>query len=95
MKLTHSNQAEEITICFGGAPQLHRALKSVGRKLALTTVYRWAYKRSAGGTGGVIPPIELAFIKKAAERANIAIPAHLLVPVLPQIEDKNRKAILS
>ncbi len=48
-------QAERIIEKFGGAARLTKILSSVGHPLPRSTVYRWLYPRSQGGTGGIIP----------------------------------------
>lgn len=49
------NQAERVVQKFGGARQLARILKRVGRPKHPASIFRWTYPREKGGTGGIIP----------------------------------------
>lgn len=62
-----SNVATKIVKKFDGAANLRNCLvHATGRNLNLTTVYRWTYPVSKGGTGGVIPGKWLAHVQRAA-----------------------------
>lgn len=63
---TPRSQAEAIIRRFGGPRDLARALAKVGAPRDPSTIYRWTYPRSQGGTGGLIPTSAIKDIKRAA-----------------------------
>lgn len=79
--------AEIVIAKFGGARNLMRALKQVDPEMALnpSSIYRWTYPKSKGGTGGVIPTRTLPKLMKAARLVGIFITSEDLYPnkVLP------------
>ena len=51
------NQAQRIVSRFGSANRLAVLLSdAVGRPVYRSTVLRWCKPRTAGGTGGYVPP---------------------------------------
>lgn len=74
------DQAEKLFKAFGGARRLRDALECVGCYKQYSTVYRWGYAASRGGTDGIVPYKLLGAIGKAGENSSIRIPASLLKP---------------
>ena len=67
------SQAQRIIAKFGSPYKLAqlltmaRQLEDVhARPVHASTVYRWTYLKSVGGSGGVIPTREVEWIKKVA-----------------------------
>lgn len=66
-------QADRLFEMFGNARRLKEALDRIGYKRNYSSVYRWAYSRAEGGTGGLIPPNVWPFIHKAARLEGISL----------------------
>jgi len=80
------SQAERIISKFGGARDLAKALKAIGRERNFATIYKWTYPRGPNGTGGVIPTAAWPDIMAAARYCGVLITAEDLDPRL-----KNQK----
>ena len=77
-------QAESVINKFGGARKLAKALNDVlppEDQYNPSTIYRWIYPRSAGGTDGEIPVSAMKAIIKAARYAGILMTVEDLYPV--------------
>jgi hypothetical protein len=70
-----ATQAGRVIKRFGSA---YRLAKITG--LSFTTVYRWCYPRSAGGSDGVIPRTALPRVLAAATQNGIVLSAEDLDP---------------
>lgn len=68
-------QAERVIAKFGGVGPLAEA---IGRNPS--TVYKWTYPRTEGGTDGLIPASSLRRVLKAAREHGIFISATDLYP---------------
>lgn len=68
-------QAERVIAKFGGAATL---AKLIGRNP--TSVYRWMYPKSVGGSDGLIPSSALRLVLDAARREGIFITSDDLYP---------------
>ena len=75
-------QAESVINKFGGARELARAIKALSPDdhYNPSSIYRWMYPKSAGGTGGEIPGPALKLIIKAARFAGILLTPEDLYP---------------
>lgn len=62
------SQADTVIEKFGGVQPLIEMARSVDPELswAPSTIYRWTYPKSEGGTGGIIPPNSLGFLMRVA-----------------------------
>lgn len=69
------SQAERIIDKFNGRYNLARL---IGKQPS--TIYRWTYPRSKGGTGGLIPNKDLPLIRKAAREQGIYLTEKDLYP---------------
>jgi hypothetical protein len=74
------DQAEKLFKAFGNARKLRDALECIGVYKQYSTVYRWGYAASRGGTDGIVPYKLLSAIGKAGANAHVRIPASLLKP---------------
>ena len=70
-----ADQASKIIKKLGGYGRTSRLLG-----VARSTVYRWTWPRSAGGTGGIIPPKMLPSLILAARRDGILLSPQDLYP---------------
>lgn len=77
--MQHSKQAQSIYKKFGGARNLARLL---GKNPS--TVYRWDYPKTKGGTDGLIPSSALREVIKLAFLHGILITAEDLYPELAE-----------
>ena len=68
-------QAEVVIEKFGGACKLAKLLG-----VADSTVFRWNYPRSQGGTDGIIPGKSLRKVLAAAKLAGVVITSQDLYP---------------
>ena len=68
-------QAERVINRFGGARELARLLN-----LNPTSVYRWTYPVSKGGTGGIVPTQALHKLLRMAREQGIYLTANDLYP---------------
>lgn len=75
-------QAESVINKFGGARELARAIKDCFPEdhYNPSSIYRWMYPKSAGGTGGEIPGYALKKIIKAARMMGILLTPEDLYP---------------
>lgn len=66
-------QASRIIGKFGGARRLCAILKHLGpeHELSPSSIYRWDYPKSKGGTGGVIPTAAMKSVILAARLEGI------------------------
>jgi len=64
-------QASKIINRFGGARALTAALKQIGIEKSPSTIYRWAYPKTRGGTNGLIPNFDMEYVIKAAAAVGI------------------------
>jgi hypothetical protein len=76
-----TSQAERILAKFGGARRLAELFFVVGSSRDPSGIYRWAYPKSKGGTGGLIPTNAWSWIRKAAELDGIEITDEDLKPI--------------
>lgn len=67
------SQADRLIRKFGGARNLMRILKKIGEPLTAATIYRWAYPKEKGGTGGLIPTRTWPTLFRAAKYAGVFI----------------------
>jgi len=74
------SQAQVLISKFGGARNLMRALKRIGKARNASTVYRWTYPTAKGGTGGVIPAESLVDVLAAARMEGVFITPQELDP---------------
>jgi hypothetical protein len=79
------SQAERVIEKFGGARALARALAAVsaaeGKPARCnSSVYRWTYPKSKGGTGGMIPVNAIPWVIKAARIEGIFLKDEDLYP---------------
>jgi hypothetical protein len=79
-------QAQNIIAKFGGARELARVLKEASEDSRdhynPSTIYRWTYPKSEGGTGGEIPTAALKTIVKVARLAGVLLTPEDLYPHL-------------
>lgn len=75
-------QAETVINKFGGARELARAIKECfpDDHYNPSSIYRWMYPVSAGGTGGEIPAPAIKKVIKAARIAGILLTPEDLYP---------------
>lgn len=75
-------QAETVINKFGGARELARAIKELFPEDCYnpSSIYRWMYPVSAGGTGGEIPAPALKKVIKAARYMGILLTPEDLYP---------------
>lgn len=76
------SQAQRIIDKFGGARRLVSILNTIdpSTSRAPSSIYKWLYSRSKGGTGGVIPTSALPLVLKAARLEGIFLTAEDLYP---------------
>lgn len=79
-------QAQVIISKFGGARELARTLKECSEDPAdhydASTIYRWMYPRSKGGTGGQIPADALRTLMKIARLSGVMLTTEEIYPHL-------------
>ena len=82
----HCPQAQNIIEKFGGARELARVLAEVcpdpKDHYNPSTIYRWTYPRSVGGSGGEIPAYALKTIVRVARIAGVLLTSADLYPHL-------------
>jgi len=76
------SQAERIIDKFGSVARLLLLLREIepSRFRHPSTLYRWRYPRSKGGTGGLVPTSDLALVIKAAKLDGIFLTEDDLYP---------------
>jgi len=76
-----SHQAKRVIDKFGGEANIARILSEhYGRTLHRSTVYRWTWPQSKGGTGGLIPTRNLrSLITIAREEGIFLTPQDLAI----------------
>jgi len=76
-----SHQAKRVIDKFGGEANIARILSEhYGRTLHRSTVYRWTWPQSKGGTGGLIPTRNLrSLISIAREEGIFLTPQDLAI----------------
>lgn len=81
-EIKYKNQAEAILARFGGPMNLYRIIKEIEPENAWshTSIYRWKYPRSKGGTGGVIPSSAFKLLWKAARFHGIILTVEDMFP---------------
>ena len=75
-----TTQASRVLLKFGGARRLAAFLRAGGHDVHPITVYKWAYPKERGGTGGVIPSKHLGPVLDAARLEGIILDADDLDP---------------
>ncbi len=74
-------QASRVIAKFGSPYKLVAAMKAVdGKTRAASSIYRWGYPRSKGGSDGQIPTRALRLVMDAARMEGIFIAAEDLYP---------------
>ncbi len=68
-----TTQADRIFYKFSGPRNLSKMLKAAGYGRNFSSVYRWSYPVSKGGTGGVVPSSAMYEIIHAARLAGIVL----------------------
>lgn len=71
--MKRSTQASRVLARFGGAFRLASILREMDESRTVTTLYRWTYPRSKGGTGGLIPGESIPLVLEAARRSGVKI----------------------
>lgn len=87
--INNDTQAGRVIAKFGGVRKLALALKIADPYYARTpsSIYRWVYPKSRGGTGGVIPTDALIVVLKAARIEGIVIGPDDLYPSLEDLAE--------
>jgi hypothetical protein len=73
-------QAEAVFQKFGGPTRLYLALRELGRIYNRSSLYKWAYPRSKGGTGGWVPTSAWADVLAAARLEGVFITSDEMDP---------------
>lgn len=69
-----SHQARRIIHKFGGEARLADLLTEyTGKPVARSTIYRWTWPRSKGGTGGFIPSQKMRLLQSMARNEGILL----------------------
>lgn len=66
-------QAHRIIEKFGGIMMLVAEIRAAGYRINTSTVYKWTYPKSKGGSGGLIPTQSWPAVFDAARRAGLTI----------------------
>lgn len=71
------SQAQRVIAKFGGARGLMRALQRLEprKHRDATSIYRWTYPKSKGGTDGLIPTAAMADVTEAARLDGVLLSA--------------------
>jgi hypothetical protein len=83
-------QAERVLFKFGGARSLAAILKSIGRPISPSAIYKWTYPANRDGTGGLIPTRALSDVMAAARAEGIYLSSEDLDPRVYKL-DRNGK----
>jgi hypothetical protein len=74
------SQAERVIAKFGGARDLARAFQAINKPKDPSTIFKWTYPKSKGGTGGLIPTRVWPDVMAAARYSGVFITIEDLDP---------------
>lgn len=69
-----SHQARRLITKFGGESNMAKLLSEfTGRPVARSTIYRWTWPKSKGGTGGFVPARKWRTLMRLARQEGILL----------------------